>query len=119
VLAETEVYCRAYHAVDLFSGLQGESPENGSFLGFGWRLLGILGPRSSNIGLQRLLAMRKARVLRAFLIQRRKFSETLNAWLTWEDSNPHIPNSKMAFEMSGEFRTFSRNTGLEIFAAKS
>jgi hypothetical protein len=60
--AESEACCHVYHAVDLFSGLQGESPENGSFPGFGWRLLGILGPRSSNIGLQRLLAMRKARV---------------------------------------------------------
>jgi hypothetical protein len=48
--------------VELFFGLQGESPENGSFLGFGWRLLGIFGPKSSNIGLQRLLAKRKARV---------------------------------------------------------
>jgi hypothetical protein len=48
--------------VDLFFGLQDESPENGSFLGFGWRLLGILGQKSSNIGLQRLIAMRKARV---------------------------------------------------------
>jgi hypothetical protein len=67
--------------VELFFGLQSESPENGSFLGFGWRLLGILGPKSSNIGPQRLLAMRKARVYRAFLIQRRKFSETRNAWL--------------------------------------
>jgi hypothetical protein len=49
--------------VDLFFGLRGESPKNGSFLGFGWRLLGILGQKTSNIGLQRLMAMRKARVL--------------------------------------------------------
>jgi hypothetical protein len=48
--------------VEIFFGLQGESLENGSFLGFGWRLLGILGPESPNIGLQRLSAMRKARV---------------------------------------------------------
>jgi hypothetical protein len=79
----------------------------------------MFGPKSSNIGLQRLLAMRKAHVWRAFLIQRRKFSETRAAWLTWEDSNSHIPNSKMAFEMSGEFRTFPRNLGLETFAAES
>jgi hypothetical protein len=52
--------------VDLFFGLQGESPENGSFRGFGWRLLGILGQKSSNIGLQRLMAMRKADVWQAF-----------------------------------------------------
>jgi hypothetical protein len=42
-----------------FSGLQGQSPENGSFLEFDRRLLGILGPKSSIVGLQRLLAMRK------------------------------------------------------------
>jgi hypothetical protein len=47
----------------------------------------MFGPKSLNIGLQRLLAMRKARVWRAFLIQRRKFSETRTAWLRREDSN--------------------------------
>jgi hypothetical protein len=78
--------------VDLFFGLQRESPENGSFPEFGWRLLGILDPKSSNICLQRLLAMRKARIWRAFLIQRRKFSETRNAWLEQEDSNSRIPD---------------------------
>ena len=35
------------------------------------------------------------------------------------DSNLHIPNSKTPYEMSREFRTFSRNLGVEIFAAKS
>jgi hypothetical protein len=80
--------------VALFFGLQGESPENGSFPGFGWRLLGMFGPKSSNIGLQRLLAMRKARVWRAFLIQRRKFSETRNGWLGREDSNLRMGESK-------------------------
>jgi hypothetical protein len=33
--------CQPWRAVDLFFGLQGESPENGSFPGFGWRLSGI------------------------------------------------------------------------------
>jgi hypothetical protein len=61
--------------------LQGESPENGSFLQFDWRLSGILGPKSANVSLQRLLAMRKARISRAFLIKERKFSENKNAWL--------------------------------------
>jgi hypothetical protein len=73
--------------VDLFFGLQGESQENGSFLGFGWRLLGVFGPKSSNTGLQRLLPVRKARIGRAFLIDERKFSENRNAWLGREDSN--------------------------------
>jgi hypothetical protein len=66
----------------------------------------MFGPKSSNIGLRRLSAIRKARVWRAFLIQRRKFSETRNAWLTWEDSNFHITISKNAFEMSTEFPLF-------------
>jgi len=34
------------------------------FLDFGWRLLGILDPKSSKVGLQRLLPTRKARVWR-------------------------------------------------------
>jgi hypothetical protein len=36
--------------------------------------------------------MRKARISRAFLIKKRKFSEDKTAWLTWEDSNLHIPD---------------------------
>jgi hypothetical protein len=67
--------------VNSFSGLQRESLGNGSFRGFGWRLLGILGPKSSIIGLQRLLALIKAHIWRAFLIKKRKFSENSNAWL--------------------------------------
>ena len=63
--------------------------------------------------------MRKARIWRAFLIKKRKFSENKNAWLTWEDSNLHIPDCKMPFEMSKEFPLFSRNLGLETFAASS
>jgi hypothetical protein len=31
--------------VDLFFGLSRESPENRSFLGFGWRLSGIIDPK--------------------------------------------------------------------------
>src|ERR1700733_902901 len=56
---ETKAHSHVYHAVYLFLSLRGESPENGSFLGYGWRFLGILGPKSSNAGLQRLLAMKK------------------------------------------------------------
>ena len=77
----------------------------------------MYGPKSSNIGLQRLLAIRKARVWRAFLIQRRKFSETRNAWLTWEDSNLHIPDRKTPFEMSGEFPHFSSKFGVGDFCS--
>jgi len=39
---KAQIHCHPWHAVDLFFGLQGESPENGSFPGFGWRLSGIL-----------------------------------------------------------------------------
>jgi hypothetical protein len=70
----------------------GESLKNGSFIEFGWRLLGILGPKSSNMGLQRLSPMKKARIWRAFLIKKRKFAENGNGWLTSEDSNSHIPD---------------------------
>jgi hypothetical protein len=34
----------------------------------------------SNIGRQRLLAIRKARIWQAFLIEKRKFSKNKNAW---------------------------------------
>jgi hypothetical protein len=43
------------------------------------------------------LATRKARVWRAFLIQRRKFSETRNAWLGREDSNLRMVESKSGY----------------------
>jgi hypothetical protein len=77
----------------LVFGLQGDSLENGSFLGFGWRLLGILGPKF-DVGLWRLLAMRKARIWQAFLIEERKFSENKTAWLWREDSNRDMANWK-------------------------
>jgi hypothetical protein len=65
-----------------------------SFLGFGWRLLGILGPNSSSVGLQRLLAMRKAPIWRAFLIEESIFSENETAWLGRKDSNLRMVESK-------------------------
>ncbi len=34
------------------------------------------------------------------------FSQRRTGWLTWEDSNFHIPISKNAFEMSAEFPLF-------------
>ena len=40
--------------------------------------------------------MRKAHVLRAFLIERRKFSKNKNAWLGREDSNLRMVESKSA-----------------------
>jgi hypothetical protein len=38
-----------------------------------------------------------------------------NAWLTWEDSNRHIPDLKLPFEISEEFQTFSRQFRPETF----
>jgi hypothetical protein len=38
-----------------------------------------------------------------------------NAWLTWEDSNRHIPDLKLPFEISEEFQTFSRKFRPETF----
>jgi hypothetical protein len=80
--------------VGLFFGLQGESPENGSFPGFGWRLSGIFGRKSANAGLQRLSTIRKARIWRAFLVKKRKFSKNRNGWLGREDSNLRMVESK-------------------------
>jgi hypothetical protein len=48
----------------------------------------------SNIGRQRLLAIRKARIWQAFLIEKRKFSKNKNAWAGPEDSNLRMVESK-------------------------
>jgi hypothetical protein len=37
-----------------------------------------------------------------------RFPQGRTAWLTWEDSNFHIPLSKKVFEMSAEFPLFWR-----------
>jgi hypothetical protein len=60
----------------------------------------MLGSKSANIGLQRLFAMRKTRIWRAFLIQRRKFSEIKSGWLGREDSNLRMGESKSARTLS-------------------
>jgi hypothetical protein len=41
----------------------------------------------------------------------------VTAWLTWEDSNFHIPISKNAFEMSAEFPLFWPKTQLGDFCS--
>jgi hypothetical protein len=90
------MHCHSWRAVDLFFGLQGESPENGSFPGFGWRLSGIYSRKSANTGLQRLSRIRKARIWRAFLVRKRKFSKNRNGWLGREESNFCMVESKSA-----------------------
>jgi hypothetical protein len=65
---------------------------------FSWIRLETFGnsrPKSSNVGLQRLLAMRKARIWRVFLIEERKFSENKTAWLEREDSNLRMVEMKI------------------------
>jgi hypothetical protein len=54
----------------------------------------MLGSKSANIGLQRLWSIRKARIWRAFLIDRKKFSETRNGWLGRKESNLDMAISK-------------------------
>jgi hypothetical protein len=93
-LAKTGAHCHLYHAVDLFFSLQAQSPENGSFPGFGWRLSGIFGRKSANAGLQRLSTIRKARIWRAFLVKKRKFSQNRTGWLGREGSNLRMAESK-------------------------
>jgi hypothetical protein len=60
-------HCKPYHAVHLFSRLQGESPENGSFIEFGWRLSRIFTEKVRKRRNWRLSTIRKARHWRAFL----------------------------------------------------
>jgi len=64
----------------------------------------MFGPKSSNIGLPRLLAMRKARIWRAFLIRRRKFSETHIAWLATQCNRTCLyENSLVSGNFTGNF----------------
>ena len=62
--------------------------------------------------------MRKARIWRAFLINRRRFSENKNGWLTTEDSNSHIPDWKKGFEISELFTRFSRQFQVGDFCSR-
>jgi hypothetical protein len=52
-------------------------------------------------------------------IYERTISSCRTGWLTWEDSNFHIPISKNAFEMSAEFPLFCQKLDSETFAAAS
>jgi hypothetical protein len=50
----------------LFYGLYGQSPENGNFIEFGWRLFKILTEKTRKRRSQRLLLIEKARHWRAY-----------------------------------------------------
>jgi hypothetical protein len=61
---------------------------------------------------------RKSPPLAGFsLVVSRNFSRGRTGWLAWEDSNFHIPISKNAFEMSGEFPLFWPKTRLGDFCS--
>jgi hypothetical protein len=87
--------------------LRPASPENGNICGVNQRLspnsVLIPGNREHRDGTSNckgpLLAGLSATV-------RGIFFEPRTAWLTWEDSNFHIPLSKNAFEMPAEFPLF-------------
>ena len=74
-------HCRIYGAVHLFQRLQGESPENGSFIEFGWRLSGGFAKKFENDAVGDFQQSEKPAIGGPFCCQRRKFSETRNAWL--------------------------------------
>jgi hypothetical protein len=69
---ETGKHCHVYHAVHLFWRLQGESPENGSFIEFGWRLSGVFAEKARKWRNWRLSTIRKARHWRAFLLPKKE-----------------------------------------------
>src|SRR5882724_2880459 len=58
---------------------------------------------------QRLLAIRKARISRAFLIKERKFSEKKNGWLATQWDSNRSPGN---FPANGEFYREYCNPGL-------
>jgi hypothetical protein len=103
--------------VDLFFGLQAQSPENGSFPGFGWRLSGIFGRKGANAGLQRLSTIRKARIWRAFFVKKRKFSQNRNGWLAaqyWSHPSPgKFPANREFYREDRALRVFQEETGIE------
>jgi hypothetical protein len=51
---------------------KGESPENGSFIEFGWRLSGVFAEKVRKWRNQRLSTIRKARHWRAFLLLKKE-----------------------------------------------
>jgi len=67
-----KTHCHIYHAVHLFERLQGESPENGSFIEFGWRLSGVFAEKVRKWRNRRLSTIRKARHRRAFLLLKKE-----------------------------------------------
>jgi hypothetical protein len=69
---EAKAHCHVYHAVHLFFGLQGESPENGSFIEFGWRLSGVFAEKVRKWRNWRLSTITKAHHWRAFLLLKKE-----------------------------------------------
>jgi hypothetical protein len=101
------------------TGLYRQSPRNGNIRALGRRLSTIFTLVWRTGSLETKSNTRNARISGPFVRFSGSLTKRQTAWLTWEDSNLHIPDRKMPFEMSGNFRTFPRNLGLETFAAGS
>jgi hypothetical protein len=56
----------------IYSSVQGEAPENGSFIELGWRLPGVFAEKFRKWRNRRLLTIRKARPWRAFLLLKKE-----------------------------------------------
>jgi hypothetical protein len=111
---KVQTNCHLDRAVQIEKGLRAKSPENGNITQIGWRLSAISreGCRFSGRGDTPHNA-RKPIFSGLFVIWLRTILNWMTSWLTWQDSNPDIPRLQTPFEISKEFRTFSRKSGLE------
>ena len=106
------------HAVQIEPSLRPRSPKNGNFPNVCWRLSAISLRKCPNSEPGDRRPIRKRPPLAALSASiSGTFSERRTAWLTWEDSNFHIPILKNAFEMSTEFRLFWPKIGLGDFCS--
>jgi len=82
--------------------------------------IGIFASELCKVGVWRPTAnSKKPAIGGSYAICDSTISSCRTAWLGREDSNLHIPDWEMPFEMSRKFPHFPRNFGLETFAAVS
>ncbi|MGB6447348.1 MAG: hypothetical protein WBE48_20445, partial [Xanthobacteraceae bacterium] len=83
------------HAVDLFFGLQSETPENGNISEVAWRIRATNTAVDRNSKLRRQPQFSKARIWRAVPAQKIIFSKIQTGWLerqsVSDQSLPKIP----------------------------
>jgi hypothetical protein len=102
------------HAVQIEPNLRSQSPKNGNISNMRRRLSAFSPQSCANLESgDRLPIQKNSQLAGVYAICDYTISSCWTGWLTWEDSNLHIPALKMPFEMSGEFRTFSRKFGPE------